>query len=141
MSPQSLRLALDDGTSPRDIVMALAYESGMTLQEIGDRHKLTRERVRQCIKPLIFCRPRGAPRPAPAEKHRLQLEEMWARGLTLKQIALAMDSTANRVETLVSTGRRAGWTLPYRYAKTRREAAKAAAPPVPAEERREAVGA
>jgi DNA-directed RNA polymerase specialized sigma24 family protein len=44
---EMVRLAMSSITSPRDRAMVTAVMSGMTLSQVGARHGVTRERVRQ----------------------------------------------------------------------------------------------
>jgi hypothetical protein len=53
------------------------------------------------------------------EERRSLIASCWAAGMTLREIAARLDSTVKSVGTDVSTMRRDGWDLPYRYTPER----------------------
>jgi DNA-binding NarL/FixJ family response regulator len=50
------------------------------------------------------------------QSRRERIAEMWADGMTVRQIAAALDSTTNSIGAEMVTMRQEGWDLPYRYA-------------------------
>lgn len=49
-----------------------------------------------------------------AKARREKIAELWREGLTLKQIAAELSSTANAIGTDIARMRAAGYDLPYR---------------------------
>lgn len=103
----------------RDANMRAMYEAGLTLQQIGGRYGLTRERVRQILR-RIGVQPdaggqakRSAMRRA-AREHALDVKYMNLHGVdfaTLKRLRAIGATRAWREQRINATNRGIGWQL------------------------------